>query len=58
MLEEFLARDVIWSSAVLTELNTTTRASRSHFANLFDMKRVLFHVETPPTASTQREVEK
>ena len=49
-------RDVMWAPAVLTDLNASAVASRSHFATLFDMRRGLFQVETPPIASIQREV--
>ena len=55
-VEEFLARDVMWPPVVLTELTATVGVFRSHFATLFDIRRGLFQVETPPTAGTRREV--
>ena len=43
-VKEFLARDEMWSPTVLTELTATIGASRSRFANLFDMKKDYFRL--------------
>ena len=53
-VEEFLERDVMLPPTILTELTATAGTSRPHFATLFDIRRGLFQVDTPPITGIRR----